>query len=135
MGGMEHREEGLGSTRDISPRGGFGIRETENWPGPDRRVGPHAGRGPKNYRRCDDRICEDVCRRLTDDPDVDASDIEVSVTDGEVTLSGTVQDRYMKRGAEDAIAGVSGVRDVHNQIRVQSREHAGVQKSDPTADR
>jgi len=119
-GGMEHREDGLGSVRDVSPRGGYGIRETENWPGPGGPSGGHAGRGPKNYRRCDDRICEDVCQRLTDDPHVDASDIEVSVKEGEVTLTGTVQDRQMKRAAEDAIAELSGVRDVHNQIRIQS---------------
>jgi osmotically-inducible protein OsmY len=126
MGGMEHREDSLGSTRDLSARGGYGIRETENWPGPEQASGPHAGRGPRNYRRCDDRVCEDVCQRLTDDPEVDASDIEVVVQEGEVTLSGTVPDRYMKRAAEDAIAEVSGVRDVHNQIRIQSGPQSGL---------
>jgi osmotically-inducible protein OsmY len=131
MGGMEHREESLGSTRDLSARGGFGIRETEDWPGPGQRRGPFAGRGPKNYQRCDERICEDVCRRLTDDPDVDASDIEVSVQNAEVTLAGTVHDRHMKRDAEDVVADVPGVRDVHNQIRVQNREVAGMRSGDP----
>jgi len=135
MGGMQHREQGLGSTRDISARGGFGIRETENWPGPERHSGgPHAGKGPKNYRRCDDRICEDVQQRLTDDPYVDASDIEVVVKEGEVTLSGTVLDRYMKRAAEDAVADLPGVRDVHNQIRVQPPS-TGMQTGDPARNR
>ncbi len=45
------------------------------------------------YARSDDRIREDVNDRLTEDVWVDASEIEVSVTDGEVTLAGTVDDR------------------------------------------
>jgi hypothetical protein len=56
-------------------------------------AGPFAGRGPKGYRRSDSRIREDVCDRLTDAPFLDASDIDVTVTDGEVTLSGTVHYR------------------------------------------
>jgi hypothetical protein len=80
-----------------------------------------AGRGPKGYKRSDDRICEDVCELLTRHPDVDASDIEVKVTDREVMLTGTVDDRYAKRLAEDIAEQVSGVAEVHNQIRVRTR--------------
>jgi hypothetical protein len=32
------------------------------------RQGRHRGRGPKGYTRSDDRIREEVCDRLTDDP-------------------------------------------------------------------
>jgi hypothetical protein len=49
------------------------------------------------------------------------SDIEVSVHDGEVTLTGTTADRWMKRDAEDAIESLPGVRDVHNQLRLMGR--------------
>jgi osmotically-inducible protein OsmY len=49
---------------------------------------------------------------------VDASDIEVAVTDGEVTLSGNARAREEKRRAEEIIDGISGVREVHNQLRV-----------------
>jgi hypothetical protein len=80
--------------------------------------GGFAGRGPKGYRRSDDRIREDVCERLAEDPVIDASDMEVTVKDGEVTLSGTANARSEKRRAEDVIEGVSGVRDIHNQLRV-----------------
>ncbi len=80
--------------------------------------GRHAGRGPKGYQRSDERIREDVCVRLTDHPEIDASDIEVRVDSGEVTLSGTVDERPTKRMAEDVAASVNGVRDVHNQLRV-----------------
>jgi len=65
-----------------------------------------------------------VCDRLTDDAHVDATDIEVRVENGEVTLAGTVKSRVEKHHAEDAIESISGVRDVHNQLRV-SRGHIG----------
>jgi hypothetical protein len=55
--------------------------------------GQFRGRGPKGYRRSDDRIREDVCERLTRDDRVDASNIEVTVKDGAVTLSGTTHSR------------------------------------------
>jgi len=76
------------------------------------------GRGPKGYRRSDDRIREDVCERLLYDDYVDASDIEVSVEAGEVTLNGTVPDRETKRRAEDLIDQLSGVQHVQNNLRL-----------------
>lgn len=78
----------------------------------------YRGRGPKGYRRSDERIHEEVCERLTDDWSVDASDVSVSVQDGEVTLSGFVPSRDQKRRAEHCIERISGVRDVINQLRV-----------------
>lgn len=79
----------------------------------------HRGRGPKNYKRSDDRIREDVSDRLTDDSWLDASGIEVQVSDGEVTLAGTVERREDKRRAEDLAERVSGVRHVQNNLRIQ----------------
>ncbi|MBX6342856.1 MAG: BON domain-containing protein, partial [Thermomicrobiaceae bacterium] len=89
-------------------------RVTETW-----QAGPYAGRGPRGYQRSDDRIRDDVCERLTWNGQVDASDIEVRVDNGEVTLSGTVDDRMQKRMAEDVAEMVPGVRDVHNELRVR----------------
>lgn len=83
--------------------------------------GRFSGRGPRTYQRPDERIRDEVCERLTADPDVDASDIEVSVGGGEVTLAGVVHDRGMKRMAEDAASDVFGVRDVHNRLRIAAR--------------
>lgn len=82
------------------------------------RMGGHAGRGPRNYRRSDERIREDVNERLTDDPYLDATGVEVTVNSCEVTLIGTVNNRYDKRRAADLAESVSGVTDVHNQLRV-----------------
>jgi osmotically-inducible protein OsmY len=83
-----------------------------------RRPSEFRGRGPKGYQRPDARIDEDVCDRLADAPDIDASDIEVKTTNGEVMLSGSVHDREEKRHAEDLIEAVSGVREVHNNLRI-----------------
>lgn len=84
----------------------------------DRRGGSLRGRGPKNYRRSDERIRDDINDRLTDNDWIDASDIEVVVLSGEVTLSGTVDSRYAKRIAEDIADSVSGVTNVQNNLRV-----------------
>ena len=85
----------------------------------------HAGRGPRNYQRSDDRIEEDVNEALTRHPGLDASEIEVKVDKGEVTLRGTVDSRLDKRMAEDAAESCSGVRDVHNQLRLSSASALG----------
>jgi len=80
---------------------------------------PHfIGRGPKGYKRSDDRIREEICDRMTDDPLLDASEIEVEVTEGEVTLRGAVTSRDQKRRAEDIADAIGGVKDVTNQLRV-----------------
>jgi hypothetical protein len=76
------------------------------------------GRVAKGWRRADQRIREDVSDRLTDDPDVDASEIEVEVLNAVVTLRGTVGDRRTKYLAEDLAEEVFGVEEVHNELRV-----------------
>jgi osmotically-inducible protein OsmY len=83
--------------------------------------GPYTGVGPKGYQRSDQRIYEDVCERLTQHGQVDARNIHVNVKDGEVTLDGTVRDRQTKRMAEDVADHISGVKDVHNQLRIEQR--------------
>lgn len=81
----------------------------------------HRGRGPKNYRRSDDRIKEDINDRLTDYAYLDASDIDVEVSGGEVILTGTVESRYAKRMAEDIADNASGVTHVENRLRIKNQ--------------
>lgn len=83
----------------------------------------YAGKGPKNYKRSDERIQEEIYEILTWNPDVDATDVEVIVKDGDVTLSGSVIERRMKRLTEELIEDISGVRDVANQLKVKREEH------------
>jgi len=84
----------------------------------------HRGRGPRGYARSDQRIEEDLNERLTEDALVDASDIEVSCSQGRVVLSGEVADRWMKHRAEDIADACGGVKEVDNRVRVRGREHA-----------
>lgn len=79
------------------------------------------GKAPKGYTRSDERIREDICERLMNSP-YDASDVEVRVKNGEVTLTGHVRHRAEKWGIEDVIEDVVGVHDVHNQVRIQRGE-------------
>ncbi|HEU4699216.1 MAG TPA: BON domain-containing protein [Gemmatimonadales bacterium] len=81
----------------------------------------HAGRGPRGYRRSDARITEEVCEALTRHPELDASDVEVQVAQGEVTLAGEVGDRAARRLAEEVAGSVTGVFDVHNRLRTRER--------------
>jgi len=80
--------------------------------------GEHRGRGPKGYSRSDERIRDDVADRLTADSWLDATDIEVAVKDGEVTLGGHVRSRDDKRRAESLAEDVLGVKHVQNNLRV-----------------
>jgi hypothetical protein len=52
-------------------------------------------------------------------PEIDALEIVVVVDDGEVTLSGEVDDRHAKRLAEDIAEQVPGVRDVRNELKAR----------------
>src|SRR6266568_7060513 len=70
------------------------------------------GLGPRNYRRSDEQIRAGVCEALTDDPAVDAREIEVRVADEVVTLSGCVPSCAEKRRAEDVALRCRGVHDV-----------------------
>lgn len=70
-------------------------------------------------RRSDDAIADTIYVRLTDHPDLDATDIEVEVRNAEVTLTGFVDSRRSKRLAEDVCDRVRGVEHVENRLRVQ----------------
>jgi hypothetical protein len=114
------RQEYTGSSSYYGGLGSFGGGMTQYG-----ERGRFAGRGPKGWQRSDERVRDDINERLTDHPELDATEIQVQVNQGEVTLSGTVDERRAKRLAEDIAESVSGVKDVHNQLRVA--QHAGVQ--------
>jgi hypothetical protein len=95
-------------------------QEREGWRGSER--GPHAGRGPRSFKRSDDQITNDVNERLEDDDWLDASDIEVHSEGGIVTLEGKVTSKEAKRRAEDIAGSCKGVKDVMNRLRVEEEE-------------
>ena len=81
----------------------------------------HRGRGPRGHRRSDARIVEDLCERLTEDPVVDATDVEVRCDDGVVVLEGEVETRRMKHRAEDVADACPGVLGIDNRLKVRQR--------------
>jgi hypothetical protein len=81
-----------------------------------------SGRGPKGYKRSDERIKEEISDLLTSHHEVDPSEVEIKVSNCEVTLTGTVESRHEKRLIEDLVSQISGVSDVTNQLRVQQSQ-------------
>jgi osmotically-inducible protein OsmY len=77
-------------------------------------------------RRPDERIQDDASERLAAELRSDATQIQVTVTDGEVTLAGTVDGPETRRRAEDIAGSVAGVRSVINNLRVSQPGGTGV---------
>jgi hypothetical protein len=77
-----------------------------------------SGKGPRGYRRSDEKIYEQSCETLWRSPHVDPSEIEVSVQDGIIKLKGTVHKREFKRWAERLLDNIPGVVDIQNEIKV-----------------
>lgn len=101
------------TSKSLNPR-------TQFWrPGDEEDIPRHIGKGPKGYTRKDDRIFEDVCEYLTQDPSVDATDLTVEVESGIVTLRGTVENVRMKQAAHDCAQSASGVLGINNEISVK----------------
>jgi osmotically-inducible protein OsmY len=98
--------------------------DAADWTPEDERVTTapisHRGRGPKGYTRSDERLLETICERLTEDPRIDAGDIEVEVKQQAVTLRGSVADRRTKYAVEELVED-TGARDIDNQLRVNQQ--------------
>jgi osmotically-inducible protein OsmY len=90
-----------------------------------RHSGPNYGYGPRNYRRSDERIWEDVCERLSDHGAIDAREMEVQVHDGRVRLTGTVATPEMRTLAENIAFEVNGVGAVENELQIALRAGDG----------
>lgn len=80
------------------------------------------GKGPRNWERSDEKIKDEVCEFLYRSGAIDASDIDVDVKDGEVTLKGWVNDREEKKEAEICIENIPGVNDVFNELHLRNRK-------------
>lgn len=102
------------------------------------------GKGPRNYQRTDERIREEICERLTFDPNIDATEIDLTVEKGDVTLTGLVHSKREKRQAEEIAEDVFGVDNVKNDLRIgvfqnQSERNmdriSGQQRDDQILDR
>ena len=124
------RSRGTGGEGGYSTLGGGvypdeGAREDATWSGdrfgPDRRSGADrrsAAGGLRGYRRPDDSLAREIHEILTKDPELDATDIEVEVEGGAVTLTGEVESSDAKLLAEELVESTPGVREVHNRLRI-----------------
>jgi len=73
----------------------------------------------------DEEIEEMVYDAIDADPLIPYdADINVEVSAGEVTLSGTVPNKRIKHAAGDDVWWVPGVTDVHNELEVSGRRRA-----------
>jgi len=120
--GQSHGPQGAGPTGDDQSywRGGKGYASSGGRSsGLNLQDRGRRGKAPRTYQRADERIRDEIVELVVRDTDVDASDVDVQVKDGEVTLSGTVESRSCKRELEDVVERVFGVKDVHNQMKVR----------------
>jgi hypothetical protein len=98
---------------------GYGPRTDDSH---EPRWAPTRTQGPSEQpadMRADEHLRDEVCSRLEQARELDTSDLEVSVTNGEVTLTGSVPVRPMKYAIEDLCDHVDGVVEIHNQLRVR----------------
>lgn len=130
-GERQWEQGGFGGNYGQGSQGGMGRGEHGSWGqqfgrgmsgGRGQQQGRFSGRGPKGYKRSDDRIKEDISEEMSHNGELDATDIEIKVSNGEVTLTGFVESRQAKRMAEELSECASGVKEVHNQLRVKSQD-------------
>ena len=66
--------------------------------------------------RSDDAIQRDIGSKIDSDYLIDPQSVKFHVKDGKVTLTGMVDTMYERQHATDLVAGISGVRDLTNDI-------------------
>lgn len=104
------RQEGMGVPGEPAWGASQLNRPMEQRGSTDRRVAQR--------RRPDEALTRELQEILTGDPELDASEIEVQVEGGAVTLRGTVDSGDARLLAEELVESVTGVREVHNQLKV-----------------
>jgi osmotically-inducible protein OsmY len=115
--------------RTIGTRGGGFGEIRHRYRSFDAYRGPYGGfahsharaRVPKLYRPLDVRLLDEVVKRLSEHDWLDAGDVVVGVTEGDVFLRGTIRSRRQKSELERVAREVSGVRNVVNQVLVHGR--------------
>jgi osmotically-inducible protein OsmY len=114
---------GYGDWQRHSSRATSGARGQEGlgFPG-DRTWGEEQyseDRQQARVRRPDESLAREIHEILTKDPELDATDIEVEVVGGAVTLTGAVHSIDAKLLAEELVESLPGVRHVHNRLTAE----------------
>lgn len=100
------------------------LDETRTWRGRSPTLDRETRHGRERLA-VDRRILAIVSERLERDRRIDSSDVEITVDEGVVYLSGTARTREGKRRIEQ-LADVDGVTDVVNGLRVREPERRGL---------
>ena len=69
-------------------------------------------------RRPDAQLAQELQEILSKDPELDSTEIEVEVEGRAVTLRGVVDSSDARLLAEELVESVTGVREVHNNLKV-----------------
>jgi osmotically-inducible protein OsmY len=77
----------------------------------------------QDSQRPDEEILRDVNRVLHDDPTTDTYDVNPTIQNGVVTLSGTVPSWAAKDLSAWVASGVRGVREIQNKLIAEVKEH------------
>ncbi len=89
----------------------FVWNDVDWWSGPRRPAAGTEGQPDRDIKRA-------IRRELKSNAMIDPRDVEVTVKDGRVTLSGRVDSRRAKRAAEDVAMQFEGVSEVKNRLKV-----------------
>ncbi len=73
--------------------------------------------GGEREKRSDEALACEIQEVLTNDPELEAADIEVQVEHGAVILNGVVDGSEAKLLAEELVESIPGVREVENGLR------------------
>jgi len=111
--------------KDQAPSGFFtgGV-----WYHPERKVESEESRNFVRFGRkkwsddspSDDDLLQIVCEKIIETKFVKDKDIKLSVTNGRVFLSGRIDNNDCKQILEEVIKGIPGVRDLVNDLWVES---------------
>ncbi len=116
----EHRiDASVDRASDVVNTWAEGQSRAERREEPGRRL---TNSGPRSRRKSDESLTQEIREILTADPELEATDIEVEVEGGAVTLRGAVVDSDARLLAEELVESLSGVREVHNRLRVEREE-------------
>jgi osmotically-inducible protein OsmY len=85
----------------------------------------------RSRERADSEIQTELEARFAEDAEVDARDVRITVSRGEVILQGSVGTRREMRIAGDLAKACCGVRSVWNEIGVRAGERPSHQRSTP----
>ena len=117
--GSSDNDDNIFLDRDYNVGGGVSMENTEWDRGFGHQTPSYYGVGPKGWRISDERIKDNICEAMARNIHLDASGVEVEVSDGVVYLRGEVNDKMMKHEAEKVVNNQFGVKDLKNEITLR----------------